>query len=153
MRTHSKSIMRARLSSNAGVSADAGVCQWLESFATAVRNADYQRGRELFADNVVAFCTSAIEVAGLDQLVARQWKNVWEHTRNFQFDLDHLHCGVEAEFAWAAVPFSSQGQSKSHGWFDRHGRATYILQRRDDRWLAIHSHHSLNPNSPDVQRP
>lgn len=118
---------------------------WLERFAAAVRGADYETGRGLFDPGVVSFGTRGTLMSGLDQLVSDQWSCVWGATRGFDFSFDQLQCEVAADVAWAAAPWHSQGQRPDGSWFDRFGRATYVLRRRGDRWVAVHSHHSLNP--------
>jgi ketosteroid isomerase-like protein len=125
--------------------------QWLESFSKAVREKAYARGKALFAPEVFAFGTRTAVLDGLDQLAAEQWNPIWNGTRGFTLRMDELHCGIDGDTAWAAVPWHSQGCSASNIWFDREGRATYILSRRAGRWLAVHSHHSLNP-SPAANR-
>lgn len=119
--------------------------RWLEDFSAAVRAVDYERGRAMFAPDVVGFGTYAGMLTGLDRLVAGQWRNIWGVTRGFTFRLDEMHCGVSGDQAWVAVPWDSQGQTAEGTWFDRPGRATIILERRDGRWLAIHTHFSLYP--------
>lgn len=119
--------------------------EWLESFAQAVREKTFTRGKTLFAPEVFAFGTRTALLDGLDQLAAEQWNPTWNNTRGFTLQMDQLRCGIDGDIAWAAVPWHSQGCSASNEWFDREGRATYILSRRNGCWLAIHSHHSLNP--------
>ncbi len=60
---------------------DVGVRQWLESFASAVRDQNYELGRALFAPDVVAFGTSTVMAVGLHELVAEQWEKVWGFIR------------------------------------------------------------------------
>lgn len=123
----------------------AAIRGWLEEFAAAVRAVDYERGKTLVAPEVVGFGTYAGMLAGLDRLVAGQWRNIWGVTRGFTFRLDDLHCGVDGDLAWVAVPWDSQGRHADGTWYDRPGRATIILARRDGRWLAVHTHFSLYP--------
>ena len=123
----------------------AGVRRWLEDFSAAVRAVDYERGMTMFAPEVVGFGTYASMLVGLDRLVAGQWKNIWGVTRGFTFRLDELHGGVNGDLAWVAVPWDSQGRDAAGNWYDRPGRATFVLTRRDGAWLAIHSHLSLSP--------
>ena len=118
---------------------------WLDAFAAAVRAADYEAGRRLFAGEVAGFGTVAVMFRDLDALVESQWKRVWGVTSGFRFHTEHLACGVEGDHAWVAAPWTSQGRTRDGRTFDRHGRATYVLERRDGRWLAVHSHHSLDP--------
>lgn len=123
----------------------AAIRQWLEDFSAAVRAVDYERGKTMFAPEVVGFGTYAAMLEGLDDLVAGQWRHIWGVTRGFTFRLDQLHCGVDGDLAWVAVPWDSQGRTATGDWYDRPGRATLILQRRDGRWRCLHSHLSLYP--------
>lgn len=120
---------------------------WLEAFSAAVRAVDYERGRAMFAPDVVGFGTFATMLVGLDNLVAGQWRHIWGVTRDFAFRLDVLRGGVAGDHAWAAVPWDSRGQNPDGSWYDRPGRATFVFERRDGRWLAVHSHLSLVPTA------
>ena len=124
---------------------EAALRRWLEDFSAAVRAVDYERGMTMFAPEVVGFGTFAGMLVGLDALVAGQWRNIWGVTRGFRFHLEDLHCGVSGNLAWVAVPWDSEGQRPDGAWFHRPGRATFALERRDGRWLAVHSHLSLYP--------
>ena len=119
---------------------------WLDRFAAAVRDVDYEMGRRLFAPDVMAFGTVGVMLNGLDALITSQWKQIWGVTSGFHYHMEHLSCGGAADLAWAAVPWTSWGRQPNGDAFPRHGRATYILQRRDGHWRAIHSHHSLEPH-------
>lgn len=119
--------------------------EWLEAFSAAVRAVDYERGKTMFAPEVVGFGTYAGMRVGLDALVNGQWRNIWGVTRGFSFRLDEMHAGISGDQAWVAVPWDSEGQRNEGEWFDRPGRATIILERQDGRWLALHTHFSLYP--------
>jgi ketosteroid isomerase-like protein len=120
---------------------------WLDNFSAAVRAKDYAGARRLFADEVVAFGTRATIVHDLDSLVREQWQPIWGATRGFQFDFEQARIDIDQNIAWIAVPWMSQGGNEALGWYDRLGRATYILRRKESRWIAVHSHHSLDPQS------
>jgi ketosteroid isomerase-like protein len=119
---------------------------WLTQFARAVRDVDYPKGRTLFAPDVVSFGTVNEILAGLDELEARQWRNVWGVTRGFDFDYASVQTHVKGDAGWAVALWSSQGRNAG-GWFDRHGRCTFVFEKRHGRWLAVHSHFSLVPPS------
>jgi ketosteroid isomerase-like protein len=123
----------------------AAVHRWLDDFAAAVRAVDYDAGRALFDPAVVAFGTFARMEIGRDNLVDGQWRKIWGCTRGFRFVLDQAHVNVEGDIAWVAAPWHSQGRDESGQWFDRHGRTTLILSRRDGKWLCVHSHYSRIP--------
>lgn len=118
---------------------------WLQTFDAAVRNVDYERGKTLFAEDVVGFGTYASMLVGLEKLVEGQWKQIWGVTRGFRFRLDEAHIGIEGDLAWVAAPWDSEGQDNAGEWFSRPGRATIILERRAGKWLARHTHLSLYP--------
>ena len=124
----------------------ADVRVWLEAFAAAVRSVDYAAGQRLFAPDVVGFGTVGVLLEGRDTLVQSQWKRVWGATSGFRFDTQQVTCGVDGDLAWVAVPWTSRTGRAGDGPHDRGGRATYVLQRRNGRWLAVHSHHSLDPS-------
>lgn len=124
---------------------DAEIRQWLVGFAEAVRAVDYDRGRAMFAPEVVGFGTYASMLSGRERLIEGQWKHIWGVTRGFTFRLDDLHCGISGDQAWVAVPWDSEGQNPPGEWYHRPGRATIILERRDGAWLAVHTHLSLYP--------
>ncbi|HET9017413.1 MAG TPA: nuclear transport factor 2 family protein [Thermomicrobiaceae bacterium] len=130
---------------------DPAIRRWLEEFAGAVRDVDYARGATMVAPEVVGFGTHGGVLVGRDALVAGQWRNVWGVTRGFTFRLDDLRGEVVGERAWVAVPWDSQGRDDQGAWYDRPGRATIVLERRDGRWLAVHTHFSLYP--PTAARP
>jgi ketosteroid isomerase-like protein len=134
------------MSTNIG-GTSAEVRQWLEDFSAAVRAADYARGRELFVDEVVSFGTRARMVLDLDSLSRDQWRQTWGVTRDFHFQFELARIDIDQNIAWIAVPWMSQGGNDRDGWYDRPGRATYILRRKQGRWQAVHSHHSLDPQS------
>ena len=117
---------------------------WMIRFAAAVRSVDYTRGRKMFDDEVASFGSINEILEGLDELETKQWRNVWGCTRRFEFDYETLRCEVHGDMAWAMALWSSQGVN-ADGWFDRHGRCTFVFHRIGDRWLAVHSHFSMNP--------
>ena len=119
---------------------------WLDAFAAAVRSVDYAAGERLFAPDVVGFGTVGILLSGRETLMDSQWRRVWGVTSGFRYDMRQVSVGVEGDMAWIAVPWSSRTGRSGEGPHDRSGRATYVLQRRNGRWLAVHSHHSLDPS-------
>jgi uncharacterized protein (TIGR02246 family) len=122
------------------------IVAWLNEFAATVRARDYKKGRELFHDDAFGFGSVGNMLDGLDRLVEHQWKRVWNQTEGFELHLQYLKCGASGDVAWAAVPFSSQGIAPDGSRFLRRGRATYVLEKHDGRWRAVHSHHSLEPS-------
>jgi len=126
----------------------AALRRWFEELQACVRDVDFAAGRALFADDVVAFGTRADVVTGLDALVASQWQPTWPNITDFAFRVDQLHTGHAADLAWGVIPWTSTGYHPDGSPFERPGRATLIFVRRAGRWLAKHSHFSLNPGTP-----
>ena len=122
---------------------------WLCAFSSAVRARDYEGGRALFSPNVVAFGTFSPTLCGLDDLEANQWRHIWENTRDFEFEFGSLQSGGCADFLWVAARWNSYGQTHDGESFLRTGRATFALQKCGEKWLAVHSHHSLDPRKSD----
>ena len=85
-------------------------------------------------------------IEGLDCLEERQWRPIWSSTRGFRFDHDTAAIKVSGNMAWIGITWHSEGKDALGRWYERLGRATYILCRRADRWFAVHTHHSLNPD-------
>ena len=120
---------------------------WLAEMETCVRSVDYARGRTIFAPDVVAFGTRGTRLDGLEATERDQWRRVWGTIRGFTFLVDHLVWGRSGDLAWLACPWTSEGFGPDGAPFARPGRMTVVLERRDGRWLAVHSHFSLNPTS------
>jgi ketosteroid isomerase-like protein len=124
---------------------------WLRAFAAAVRGRDYAAGSKLFEPDMVGFGTVAARVEGLDHLIARQWRIIWEKTRDFDFDYASVRVDGDGagHWAWVAALWTStleepSSTSSTH----RAGRVTLVLRRSGPRWRAVHSHFSLAPEAP-----
>jgi ketosteroid isomerase-like protein len=119
---------------------------WLAEMQTCVQRNDYARCRTIFADDVVAFGTRAALVVGLDALEHDQWRQIWETIAGFTFLTESLYCRRYGdEGIWIACPWTSRGLRTDGVSFERRGRITAVLERRGERWLAVHTHHSLVP--------
>lgn len=128
--------------------------QWLQTLQVCVQAVDYERGRDLFASDVVAFGSRAGLLHGLDALQAYQWSGVWPNISNFAFTLEQLDCRGSEGIALIVVPWTSTGYHPDGSRYDRPGRATVVLTRREGVWLAVHTHFSLTPGTPPLsQRP
>jgi ketosteroid isomerase-like protein len=127
---------------------DAVARAFLTEMQACVRAVDFQRGRELFAEDVVAFGTYAAVVTGRQRLEREQWRNVWPTIRDFTFRLAELRCIGDAHSICVIVPWDSLGVDAGGNTFSRPGRATLLLAERDGRWVAVHSHFSLAPSPP-----
>jgi len=118
---------------------------WLAALQRCVRAVDYAAARPLFAPDVQAFGTHAAVVSGRDGLEREQWQQIWPAIREFTFRLAEVRCVGDEAVLGAIVPWDSLGVRPDGTAFPRPGRATIILVRREDRWVAVHSHFSLAP--------
>ncbi|MCI0547695.1 MAG: nuclear transport factor 2 family protein [Candidatus Rokubacteria bacterium] len=123
--------------------------QWLRDFEAAVRAVDFEAGRRFFADDAVAFGTYATAVSGRERIVEAQWRHVWPRIRDFRFESEPV-IQTDGDHAWVAAAWSSQATAPDGQSFMRPGRATFILARRDGRWVAVHSHVSLEPSQSET---
>ncbi len=118
---------------------------WFLELQACVQAVDYERAERIFAPDVVGFGTFTSIAAGRDMLRREQWSHIWPHIREFSFRLDELHWGADGKLAWAICPWDSLGVRADGSTFARPGRATVILERRDGKLLAVHTHVSLYP--------
>ena len=131
------------------MSGPATPAEWLEVFQTAVRGRDFAGGRTLFADDAVAFGTWARAVAGLANIERDQWQNVWPRIRGFRFDADTL-VRASGDHAWIAGSWATEVTGPDGRPLERPGRGTFVLEHRDGKWLAVHSHFSLLPSQSEA---
>jgi ketosteroid isomerase-like protein len=122
--------------------------EWLRTFEAAVRARDFASGRTMFADDAVAFGTWARAVAGLDNVVREQWQNVWPRIREFRFEKDAT-VRTTGDSAWIAAEWTTEATGPDGRPFTRPGRGTFVLERRNGTWLAVHSHFSLLPTQSE----
>jgi ketosteroid isomerase-like protein len=102
----------------------------------------------MFAEDAVAFGTWARAVTGLDNIEREQWHNVWPRIRGFRFDADtHIH--VAGDSAWIAGGWLTEVTGPDGRPVTRPGRGTFVLERRQGTWLAVHSHFSLLPSQSE----
>jgi hypothetical protein len=104
--------------------------------------------RQTLYEEIVApaFGTFAAIVEGRDRLEHEQWRNVWPNIREFTFRLVKLQALGTESFICVIVPWDSIGHWADGVSFSRRGRATLVLSRRDNRWVAADSHFSLAPS-------
>jgi ketosteroid isomerase-like protein len=126
----------------------AAVTAWLREFETACRGRDFSAGRRMFAEDALAFGTWATAVSGLPSIEREQWRNVWPRIREFRFEAEPV-IRASGESAWIAAEWSSEATAPDGRPFRRPGRGTFVLARRDGRWLCVHSHFSLLPSQSE----
>ena len=118
---------------------------WLLAFAARVRARDFDGGRAMCLPDMIAFGTFAPIVRGIDHVMDEQWKAVWPTIREFTIRAERAEGAVVGEHAWVAAPWDSLGVRPDGTTFPRPGRCTIVLEQREGRWLARHTHFSLAP--------
>jgi ketosteroid isomerase-like protein len=144
-------MTQENLPQNAGEDSDDAldvVRWWFSELARYCASREFERARSLMDDNVVSFGTKARAATGLNQLSRDQWKSVWEYIEDFKIDLASIRGGGSGSVAWGASRWTSTGFDANGRPFHRPGRATVVLERKNDRWTAIHTHFSLDPGTP-----
>lgn len=125
---------------------DRAVREWFDTFGSLVAAEEYDAARDLVAGDVVSFGTKAELVEGLDHLVDEQWTGIWPNIEDFTFE--EVRAGGEGDHAWGVATWTSTGFDEAGDSYHRPGRATITFERRDGRWLAVHTHFSLYPGTP-----
>jgi ketosteroid isomerase-like protein len=137
------------LPTNRDAGADEIAVAWLLEMQASVQTVDYERCRKIFAPDVVAFGTRARAVLDIESLERDQWRRIWNTIEAFHFELDNLTCGAAGDsLVWLACPWTSKAANDRGTCQARTGRMTAILERRSEKWLAIHTHFSLTPQNP-----
>ena len=124
------------------------VRQWFALMERYCASVDYDGAEGIFAEDVVSFGTTMDIVSGRSALRRGQWESIWGNISNFKMDLDNVHAHGSGNQAWGVVTWTSVGFDGNHQPFYRPGRATVTLERRDGVWLAVHTHFSLFPGTP-----
>jgi hypothetical protein len=87
-------------------------------------------------DYLTDWATTAAMMSELDPIVSIE---------RFTFDPGSLRYGADGALLWAICRWGSIGHDPNGATFDRPGRATVILERRDGALKALHTHFSLVP--------
>ena len=124
------------------------VRQWFALMGRYCASVDYDGAENIFAEDVVSFGTKMEIVRGRRALREGQWESIWGNITGFKMDLENVHGGGSGNQAWGVVTWTSTGYDSDHKPFHRPGRATVTLERRDGVWLAVHTHFSLFPGTP-----
>lgn len=122
--------------------------QWFALMERCCASEDYDGAERIFAEDVVSFGTRMEIVRGRKALREGQWESIWGTITSFKMDLENVHGGGSGNQAWGVVTWTSTGYDSDHNPFHRPGRATVTLERRDGVWLAVHTHFSLYPGTP-----
>ena len=122
--------------------------QWYALLSGYCAAVDYGSAEAIFAPDVFSFGTKARVVQGLEHVRANQWEGIWPNIADFEIDLAQIASGGDTGTAWGVTTWTSTGFDRDGKPYDRPGRATIILERRDRGWLAVHTHFSLAPGAP-----
>lgn len=141
----SESRLRSQITTT---SPDEAVKEWFSLLGRYCAAVDYEGGESIFAPDTIAFGTRARVVQGLEHVRKNQWEGIWPNIRDFTIEMDQVRGGGDERWAWGVATWTSTGFDREGKSYFRPGRATVILERRDGRWLAVHSHFSLAPGTP-----
>jgi ketosteroid isomerase-like protein len=129
----------------------AGATAWFDTLATHVRDVDFVGARPIFSPDMIAFGTFTDFMTGREAAEQQQWRNVWQHIDNFRFrsDIRAIVSPDRLQAVGMAI-FDSTGYRQDGTPYDRPGRATVVLVRKDvaSPWLAEHTHLSLFRDVP-----
>ena len=124
------------------------VREWFVLLGRYCAAVDYDSNESIFAPDVVSFGTKSPIVSGLGNLRQQQWEGIWGNIADFKVQIDKLHAGGSGDNAWGIVPWTSTGFHQDGTPYDRPGRATAVLERREGIWLCVHTHFSLVQGTP-----
>ena len=124
------------------------VRQWFTLLSGYCASVDYDAAERIVAEDVASFGTAMDIVRGRKALREGQWESIWGNITDFKMDLDNADARGNGNQAWGVVTWTSTGYDSDHKPFNRPGRATVTLERRDGVWLAVHTHFSLFPGTP-----
>ena len=131
----------------------AAVRIWFDRLSAFCRAIDYEGAREIFAEDMIAFGTFTDFMKTRDLAEQKQWRNVWGTIRNFRYDLDKVEAIVSGDrlMATGMAVWSSDGFHPNGDRFDRPGRTTVVLGRREigAPFVATHTHMSLFRGTPE----
>lgn len=127
---------------------DPALVQWLTAWQAAINACDYARGAELFAEDVIAFGTYSDAMHGRENLVERQWREMWPYIRDFRFSLNEASVLDDGRSICVVIcPWASLGLAPDGTTFPRAGRCTIALERTENGLRARHTHFSMSTGS------
>lgn len=130
----------------------ARVKAWFQRLAGHVRTVDFAGARPLFAPDMIAFGTVKDFVDDQPGAEATQWNSVWPFIDGFCWRIGGLRAIVSPDrlTAIGMAVFDSTGYRQDGTPYDRPGRATVVLSRKNigDDWIAGHTHMSLFSGTP-----
>ena len=128
--------------------AEDAVREWFVQLSAYCASVDFDAGESIFATDALAFGTKARIVEGREWVRKNQWEGIWPNIRDFAIEMETVRGFGDGRWAWGIATWTSTGFDEQGQPYDRPGRATVALERRDGRWLAVHTHFSLAPGTP-----
>ena len=121
----------------------------LNRIVESVHALDYEGVRDLIPDDGVYFGSIAVKAQGYDELYEKQFSRAWPNIDEFKIDPSSISIHASEKIAWAICLFVSSVPGTNGEPVERKGRMTFIFEWRDDKWVMVHSHDSLNPALPE----
>ncbi len=121
----------------------------LDRIVESVHELDYEGVRDLIPDDGVYFGSITVKAQGYDELYEKQFSRVWPNIDEFKIDPSSISIHASEKIAWAICLFVSSAPGTNGEPVERKGRMTFIFEWRDDKWVMVHSHDSLNPALPE----
>ncbi len=126
----------------------AAIKRWFDDWGAMVATERFEHARALFHPDAIGFGTWMDLVEGLDKLEARQWRSIWGTIRDFRHETDKtlkVIVSPDRLMANGLVTWTSTGFHEDGSTYERPGRttATFVRDRVDRPWQAIHTHVSL----------
>jgi uncharacterized protein (TIGR02246 family) len=117
----------------------------IREWARAVHEGDLERVVADRAADIVMFDVPPpqLGVRGIDAYAAT-WPPFFEFQRaggSFEVQEVHVRAGADVAFAWALLICATEQERREQP--EQRLRITFGLERRDDRWVVVHEHHSF----------
>jgi uncharacterized protein (TIGR02246 family) len=123
---------------------DSAVRSTLQTFSDAYQKRNLQDLIDCFSPDgdVVVYGTGADEKRVGAAQIKSQAERDWSQTESASIAFDWMSISAAGDVAWAAVDgafnLRADGQDSALP-----ARATFILERRDGKWLIVHAHFSI----------
>ena len=113
---------------------------WIARFQAAVRSGDPVAGLPLFSPGTASFGTRTNFASSSRELLEKQWSQIWARSHDFELHiLKEVMLGPEHRLILCHFVNHTEINGRET---ERHGRATFILEKLQNDWLCIHSHFS-----------
>ena len=124
------------------------VLELIDEFLNAYMRRDKEKALAFFVpdEDLVVFGTHIDETdVGLDSVRANL-EHDFEIEDNATFKITWNSVSASGDVAWVAAEYDAAITVEDQD-FSFHGRSTFILERRDTRWLIVHAHLSIPADS------